>query len=91
MFTCPVCGYNLLTAKPYEIWPPPDGLELSPPYEDQLGRPSYEVCPRRGFEFGNDDNPGTAAPVAFESNRAGWVARGRRGFDPEAEKRWRGD
>ena len=87
MFTCPVCGYDRLTAKPYEMWPPPDGLELSPPYENLLGRPSYEVCPRCGFEFGNDDNPGTAPPMSFESYHADWVARGQPWFDPEAEKR----
>jgi riboflavin kinase/FMN adenylyltransferase len=62
MYECPVCGYAALTAKPYELWPPPPGLDLKPPYEELLGQASYEVCPQCGFEFGNDDNPGTAAP-----------------------------
>ena len=76
VFTCPVCGCDRLTTKPYETWPPPPELVLTPPYEDLLGRPSYEVCPRCGFEFGNDDNPGTAAPESFESYRRDWISRG---------------
>lgn len=80
-FTCPVCGAQELTAKPYETWPPPTAMSLSPPYEDLLGRPSYEVCPRCGFEFGNDDNPGTAPPTSFESYREDWLSRGSPRFD----------
>jgi hypothetical protein len=34
------------------------------------------------FEFGNDDNPGTAEPMSFAEYRAEWVARGRPVFDP---------
>jgi hypothetical protein len=84
MFTCPVCGYDRLTTKPYETWPPPDGVELTPPYEDLLGRASYEVCPQCGFEFGNDDNPGgVAVPSSFEEYRADWIARGRPIFYPK--------
>lgn len=67
--------------KPYETWPPPTGVVLTPPYEVQLGRPSYEVCPNCGFEFGNDDNPGTAAPSSFEDYRAEWQADGAPRFD----------
>ncbi|MDQ1498783.1 MAG: hypothetical protein QOI86_2123, partial [Actinomycetota bacterium] len=76
LIACPVCGAQELTAKPYEQWPPPAGLSLEPPYEDQLGRPSYDVCPNCGFEFGNDDNPGTAAPVSFEEYREEWQTAG---------------
>lgn len=75
-YECPVCEYQGLTEKPYERWPPPSGIDLSPPYEDLLGRPSYEVCPRCGFEFGNDDNPGTAPPTSFEEYREEWRANG---------------
>lgn len=82
MEMCPVCDYTGLAVPPYEVWPPPPGTDLMPPYAQQLGRPSYEVCPRCGFEFGNDDDPGTAAPVSFEEYRADWVAGGRRWFDP---------
>jgi rubredoxin len=89
MYTCPVCGYEFLQSKPYETWPPPEGITLSPPYEDQLGRPSYEVCPRCGFEFGNDDNPGTAQPQSFEDYRKSWEAKGCPWFDHNAEKRYR--
>jgi hypothetical protein len=73
-YRCPVCGFNGLTSKPYATWPPPSGLALSPLYEDLLGRPSYEVCPQCSFEFGNDDNPGTAAPITFEQHRAEYEA-----------------
>jgi hypothetical protein len=76
MYECPVCHYPGLTCKPYATWPPPVGVEISPPYEDSLGRPSYEVCPQCGFEFGNDDNPGTAAPESFESYRQQWRRAG---------------
>ncbi|GAA1711766.1 hypothetical protein ACFTSF_32560 [Kribbella sp. NPDC056951] len=77
MYECPVCGESYLTVKPYALWPPPEGAELNPPYELVLGAPSYEVCPRCGFEFGNDDNPGTARPVSFEEYRTEWVADGK--------------
>ena len=75
-FVCPVCGAAELTAPPYERWPPEADDALQPPYEDQLGAPSYEVCPNCGFEFGNDDNPGTAPPASFESYRQEWLAEG---------------
>ena len=77
MYACPVCRHRGLTAKPYANWPPPDDALLVSPYEASLGRPSYEVCPRCGFEFGNDDNPGTAAPVSFDEYRREWEAQGR--------------
>jgi hypothetical protein len=80
-YTCPVCRFEGLAYPPYESWPPPPDIELSPPYEDLLGAPSYEVCPRCGFEFGNDDNPGTGIPVSFEQYRAEWEADGRPTFD----------
>ena len=73
-YRCPVCGFNGLTSKPYATWPPPPALALSPPYEDLLGRRSYEVCPQCSFEFGNDDNPGMAEPVTFEQYRAEYEA-----------------
>jgi hypothetical protein len=89
MYTCPVCGYDGLHMRPYATWPPPANVSLSPPYEDLLGRPSYEVCPRCGFEFGNDDNPGgTAEPVSFEEYRREWEADGRPWFiGPEKRQR----
>jgi len=78
MFECPVCHAAELTVKPYETWPPPGDATIDPPYEDLLGRPSYEVCPSCGYEFGNDDNPGEGArPSSFEEYRRDWEARGR--------------
>ena len=76
MFECPVCASCELTVKPYATWPPPEDVPLTPPYEEALGRPSYEVCPNCGFEFGNDDNPGTAAPSSFEQYRVEWEGQG---------------
>ncbi len=78
MYTCPVCQWPGLESKPYEIWPPPEGLVLSPPYHRQLGSPSYEECDQCGFEFGQEDNPGTAAPQSFEEYRDEWQAGGQR-------------
>jgi hypothetical protein len=75
---CPVCFAQALTVPPYETWPPLIGVEiLKPPYEDVLRSPSYEVCPSCGFEFGNDDNPGTAPPVSFAKFRQQWIEAGR--------------
>lgn len=76
MYECPVCGYPGLRTKPYERWPPPEDVEIFPPYEEFLGRPSYEVCPRCGFEFGNDDNPGASPPVSSEQYRREWELEG---------------
>lgn len=70
--------------RPYEVWEPPTGQVLSPPYEDLLGRSSYEICPRCGVEFGNDDNPGTAPPMSFEAYRLEWEAGGRPWVDRSA-------
>ncbi len=81
LIECPVCGAAELSTPPYATWPPSPGAALVPPYEDQLGTPSYEVCPNCGFEFGNDDNPVTSPPVSFEDYLAEWVAEGRRRFD----------
>lgn len=85
LYACPVCGSVELTTKPYERWPPPEGLTLSPPYEEMLGRPSYEVCPKCGFEFGNDDNPGTATPTSFDDYRLEWQLRGSPRFSRPAD------
>jgi hypothetical protein len=71
------------TDKPYENWPPPDELAVSPQYEDFLDAASYDVCPNCGFEFGNDENPGTAAPQSFESYRAEWIGQRRPRFATE--------
>ncbi len=73
---CPICSYPGLRMKPYDLWPPPADLELTPPYEDLLGRASYEVCLRCGFESGNDDNPGTNSPMSFDKYRREWEAQG---------------
>jgi len=74
-----------LRTDPYATWPPPDGLEISPPYEGQLGAPSYEVCRRCGFEFGNDDNPGgDKHGDSFEEYRDAWIAASQPTFHASA-------
>jgi hypothetical protein len=75
-YSCPVCDFAGLDAKPYEVWSPPASIHLTPPYRHQLGRPSYGVCLRCGFEFGNDDDAGMAEPLSFEQHRAEWEAEG---------------
>jgi hypothetical protein len=80
LFMCPVCGYPRLKTKPYEKWPPPEGIVLSPPYSNQLGRASYDVCPQCGYEFGFDDDPGTGAPASFDEYRREWESAGRPWF-----------
>jgi hypothetical protein len=80
-FACPVCEYEGLEVKPYQVWPPPDDVVLRPPYEDQLGAPSYEVCSSCGYEFGFDDNPGTCAPTSFDEYRTESEAAGKPWFD----------
>ena len=81
-YACPVCGERTLKSKPYERWSPStDFDDLAPPYEDHLGKPSYEVCRRCGFEFGNDDNPGTASPQTIAEFRREWRERGSPAFE----------
>jgi hypothetical protein len=82
MFECPVCQFVGLDSKPYAVWPPPEGLAITPPYEDWLGEPTYEVCVMCAFEFGNDDNPGTAEPMSFAEYREDWESRGSPVFRP---------
>jgi len=77
MYDCPVCGLDTLDIRPYELWPPPVGIQLRPPYYKQLGRPSYDVCIRCSFEFGFDDDPGNGPGSSFEDYRAEWIANGR--------------
>ena len=82
-FVCPCCGYAELDVPPYAG--PAEAHLLhwqSPPYDLIAGEASYAVCPCCGFEFGNDDNPGTAVGASFEDYLAEWVADGMLWFDP---------
>jgi hypothetical protein len=54
---------------------------LNPPYRLQFGMPSYDVCACCGFEFGNDDDPGTAAPISFDEYFDEWLSQGCKWFD----------
>jgi len=83
MFECPVCGFAGLRRPPYAIWPPPEGLAITPPYWEWLGAATYEVCVLCAFEFGNDDDPGEGShPMSFAEYRADWESRGRPVFRP---------
>lgn len=76
-FTCPCCGYVGLKARPYARLPTHSIVRgLTPPYANHFGLASYEVCHCCGFEFGNDDDPGTAGGESFEQYLAEWVRDG---------------
>ena len=78
VYYCPCCGYHGLDGPPYEhLGPPPWNHPGPPPYDRWYGRPSYDVCVCCGFEFGNDDDPGTTAPPSsFEEYRQKWIKEG---------------
>lgn len=83
LHTCPCCGYYGLSVQAYANLPPPPWGDLGPPpYEQSYGLPSYDVCPCCGFEFGNDDNPGTAVGSSFAAYLRDWIAEGCQWFDP---------
>lgn len=87
-FTCPVCGYTGLARRPYAkmMKGPPLSEDLDPPYSTFMGEPSYEVCSCCGFEFGNDDEPGTgAAGASFAEYRAQWLEDGANWFEPSLQ------
>lgn len=88
--TCPCCGYFGLSAPAYADLPAPPWSDLgSPPYSQAYGFPSYEVCPCCGFEFGNDDEPGTAAGATFAAYLREWIVAGCNWFDAEKRpSRW---
>ncbi len=76
------CGYPDLEQRAYSlILQPPFPRNTLPPYSQHLGEPSYQVCTCCGFEFGNDDDPGTALPVGFEECREEWIRGGCQWFD----------
>jgi hypothetical protein len=82
-FVCPCCGYPELNGPPYErLGLPPWPDHGAPPYSQRYGMPSYEVCACCGFEFGNDDDPGTAVAQTFGGYLADWLARGCVWFTP---------
>jgi hypothetical protein len=83
-YWCPVCGYPLLKVNPYRNMPPPPWAQHEdPPYEFRYGQASYEICECCGFEFGNDDNPGTSSAETFEQYRRQWISDGAQWFSPE--------
>jgi len=80
-------GRFKLAVPPYESWPPPAGAHISPPYEEVLGPPSYEVCPNCGFEFGFDDNAGASSNAySFEVYRKNWEQAESVRFSKEAQR-----
>jgi hypothetical protein len=82
-YFCPCCGYPELDCPAYlRLGQPPWNNPGPPPYDQWYGEASYDVCECCGFEFGNDDNPGTAPPLTFEAFRREWMANGCLWFDP---------
>ncbi len=82
-YICPCCGYPELTAPAYADASSVGLVRgLSAPYCVHFGMPSYEVCPCCGFEFGNDDEPGTSSPTTFEQFLAEWISEGMPWFAP---------
>ncbi len=82
-FVCPCCGYQELDRPPYERMGLPPWLgHGTPPYSLRYGTPSYDVCACCGFEFGNDDEPGTAPPETFAAYLCRWIAGGCDWFTP---------
>lgn len=72
-YFCPCCGYSGLTKPAYERLKIPVPDSVIPPYEQWYGLPSYDVCDCCGFEFGNDDNPGTGKPITFREYLSNWI------------------
>jgi len=84
VYTCPCCGYFGLSVPAYAALPVPPWVDLGlPPYARAYGPPSYEVCVCCGFEFGNDDEPGTATGSTFTAYLREWIATGCNWFNPE--------
>ena len=87
-FHCPCCGWPGLLAPAYaQIGPPPWKAHGVPPYEAKYGDPSYDVCSCCGFEFGNDDNPGTGNAVSFHEHLRQWIGDGCKWFREQEKPR----
>ncbi|MDQ5886086.1 MAG: hypothetical protein QG628_483 [Patescibacteria group bacterium] len=83
-YTCPVCDYDKLNVPPYKYIGDFSKEEIDsakPPYDEKFGEASYAVCPKCGFEYGNDDNPGTAEGLSFAEYGADWKEAGSKWFD----------
>ena len=82
--TCPCCGWDGLELPAYRNLSRASVSDdpVRPPYSRYLGYPSYEVCACCGFEFGNDDEPGTGEGVSFKAYLAEWIKTGSSWFDP---------
>jgi hypothetical protein len=80
---CPCCGYDGLLAPSYSNYHTAvvSNSNVTPPYCLVFGDASYEVCKCCGFEFGLDDEPGTAEPMSFEAYFDEWVRAGCIWFD----------
>jgi hypothetical protein len=85
-FICPCCGYDELKSQPYEknINLPLD-KEVSIPYSIHFGEPSYGVCDCCGYEYGNDDEPGTSQGTTFYQYLKEWIADGCNWFKPASK------
>jgi hypothetical protein len=83
---CPCCGFAGLNRPAYRnIEEAPLRKPTEPPYSRYYGEPSYEVCDCCGYEFGNDDEPGTGQATSFEDYLANWIKHGCNWFKPIAK------
>src|SRR6476660_1349350 len=83
--TCPCCGYEGLRTRAYKAIQENVLVRgFAPPYVQYFGEPSYEVCDCCGYEFGNDDEPGTGQAQAFEEYLHDWIKDGCVWFSPHA-------
>ena len=84
-FCCPCCGFLGLESPAYANLNTNQLIRgIAPPYSNHFGMPSYDICKCCGFEFGNDDDPGTAPPSSFEEYLADWELNGCVWFDGRA-------
>lgn len=82
-YICPCCGYNKLEFRPYEIDIVfPLDTKISIPYSKHFGGPSYGICDCFGYEYGNDDEPGTSEGVTFSQYLKKWINDGCNWFNP---------
>jgi len=63
---CPVCGFSKLEEPPY----------------DELGYPTYVICPCCGYEFGFDDS---SKGLTFDEYLNTWIEKGYEFFDKDLQ------
>ncbi len=83
MFECPVCQFVGLRRQPYATWPPPEGLAITPPYDDWLGRGDLRGLPDVRVRVWVRRRSRHRRPMSFAEYRADWESRGSPVFRPD--------